>query len=211
MAKRPEAQDRRARAAALQAEHRRDERRRTVLIVGACAAVAVVIIGMAVIALLNQQRERDEIDAAASESIEGVEQFTDLSRNHVETAVDYPQTPSVGGDHSSVWVNCGTYTSAIDPMQATHSLEHGAVWIGYDPSLEAAEVEKLVGIAEANNYVLLSPVEDVPAPVTVSAWGNQLQLESPDDPRLEVFVQKYQQGEQTPEPGAPCTGGSGGM
>lgn len=211
MAKRSELQDRRARAAALQAEAKRAERRRSLLIIGAAAGVAMVILGWATLAVVNQQREQSEVSTAAQGDIDGVRQFEDLTNNHVTTPVEYPQTPSVGGDHHAVWTNCGAYTTPVDPMQATHSLEHGAVWIGYDPSLEDAQVETLTEVAEANSYVLLSPVEGVPSPVTLSAWGHQLELENADDPRLEVFVQKYQQGEQTLEPGAPCTGGAGGM
>jgi DMSO/TMAO reductase YedYZ molybdopterin-dependent catalytic subunit len=108
-----------------------------------------------------------------------------------------------------VWTNCGVYTEPIDPNQTTHSLEHGAVWIGYDPALPADQVQALADAAQANNYVLVSPVDGVPAPVTVSAWGVQLKLDDAKDPRLPVFLAKYQQGEQAPEPGAPCTGGVG--
>ena len=211
MTKKSDAQDRRAKAAALQAEAKRAERRRSLLIIGSAAAVALVIIGWATLAVLNESKEQGEVAAAAEGDIDGVEVFDDLTNNHVDTPVEYPQTPSVGGDHAAVWTNCGVYTSAVDPMQATHSLEHGAVWIGYDPSLADGQVQTLTELAEANDYVVLSPVEGVPSPVTLSAWGNQLQLKNADDPRLEVFVQKYQQGEQTLEPGAPCTGGVGGM
>ena len=211
MAKRSNAQDRRALAAAVQADARRAERRRSVLIIGAAAAVAIVIVGWATLAVVNESRQQTAVRSAAEGDIDGVQKFEDLTRNHVATPVEYPQTPSVGGDHAEVWTNCGVYTSPVDPMQTTHSLEHGAVWIGYDPSLEDAQVQRLTELAETNDYVVLSPVEGVPSPVTLSAWGHQLELENADDPRLEVFVQKYQQGEQSPEPGAPCTGGVGGM
>lgn len=211
MAKRSNAQDRRALAAAVQADARRAERRRSVLIIGAAAAVAIVIVGWATLAVVNESRQQTAVRSAAEGDIDGVQKFEDLTRNHVATPVEYPQTPSVGGDHAEVWTNCGVYTSPVDPMQTTHSLEHGAVWIGYDPSLEDAQVQTLTELAETNDYVVLSPVEGVPSPVTLSAWGHQLELENADDPRLEVFVQKYQQGEQSPEPGAPCTGGVGGM
>lgn len=40
--------------------------------------------------------------------------------------------------------------------------------------------------------------------------GKHLKLDSADDPRLPVFLQAYLQGPQTPEPGAPCSGGSQG-
>ena len=210
MAKRSEARDRRARAAALQAAQRRAERRRTMLIIGACAAVAVVILGAAAFALVDQQRQQDDLDRAASASLTGVEDFDDLSRSHVDTTVDYPQTPPVGGDHSQVWTNCGVYDSPVDAMQTTHSLEHGAVWVGYDPTLEEGQVEALTMLAQENDYVVLSPVDGVRSPITVSAWGTQLELDRADDPRLRVFLEKYQQGSQAPEPGAACTGGVGG-
>jgi hypothetical protein len=33
-------------------------------------------------------------------------------------------------------------------------------------------------------------------------------LDSTEDPRLEQFVSAFRQGPQTPEPGAPCMGGT---
>lgn len=204
-------EDRRARVAKLQASARRSERQRAFGILGAVVAVAAVLVAWAAIAIIGAAEDREEIEAASEGSIDGVETFDDLTNNHVTGAVDYPQTPSVGGDHAAVWLNCGVYTEPVDPMQTTHSLEHGAVWIGYDPAIEAGQLETLTQLAQANDYVVLSPVEGVPLPVTASAWGYQLQLESADDPRLEVFIEKYQQSEQAPEPGAPCTGGVEGM
>ena len=209
MARRDDVQARRARAAELQAEARRAERRRNLVIVGVPTAVAAVIIGAAAFAVVDQMQEQDEVSVAAQEDIEGVRVFEDLSNNHVSTRVDYPQTPSVGGDHADVWTNCGVYTSPVDPMQATHSLEHGAVWIGYEPGLDDRQVKTLTDLTKVNDYVVLSPVEGVPSPVTLSAWGHQLELDTADDPRLEVFIEKYQQGEQTLEPGAPYSGGVG--
>jgi hypothetical protein len=71
---------------------------------------------------------------------QGVQTFSDLSRSHVTGQVNYPQTPPVGGDHNPVWLNCGVYTSPVASENAVHSMEHGAVWITYQPTLPAAEV-----------------------------------------------------------------------
>lgn len=211
MPDRRNSEERRARAAQIQDQHRRAERRRSMLIVGTAIGVAAVLVGTAVIAVMGEQDEQDRVEAAAKQPIDGVEEYKKLSRNHVNTPVDYPQTPAVGGDHAPIWANCGAYTSPVEPTQAVHSLEHGAVWVGYDPGLPDEQVEELTRIAESNSYVLLSPVEGVPEPVTVSAWGKQLGVKTADDPRVAAFIQKYQQGPQTPEPGAACTGGAGGM
>lgn len=211
MPDRRNSEERRARAAQIQDQHRRAERRRSMLIVGTAIGVAAVLVGTAVIAVMGEQDEQDRVEAAAKQPIDGVEEYKKLSRNHVNTPVDYPQTPAVGGDHAPIWANCGAYTSPVEPTQAVHSLEHGAVWVGYDPALPDEQVEELTRVADSNSYVLLSPVEGVPEPVTVSAWGKQLGVKTADDPRVAAFIQKYQQGPQTPEPGAACTGGAGGM
>lgn len=202
---------RRAKLQALQAQQRRSERIRTVAIIGTACLVAVAIVSGAVFVVLSEQdRDRTE-EAAAQGPIDGVEEFGQLSRDHVETAVDYPQTPPAGGEHNPTWINCGAYTEPVDPAQAVHSLEHGAVWITYRPGLPEAQLDRLTELAGDNDYVLLSPYEELRTPIAASAWGKQLAVDSADDPRLMRFVTKYQQGPQTPEPGAPCSGGAGGM
>ena len=87
-------------------------------------------------------------------------------------------------------------------------MEHGAVWITYDPSLSAADVQKLRD-QMPDSYFVLSPYPGLDAPVVASAWGVQLKLTGVDDPDLKTFINVYRQGNQTPEPGAACTGGTG--
>lgn len=148
-------------------------------------------------------------ESGGASGLEGVTEYDDLSQNHVEGSVNYPQNPPVGGDHAQVWMNCGAYAEPVQPEMAVHSLEHGAVWVAYDPSLDPDQVELLSAAADSNGYVLVSPVADMEAPVVATAWGVQLPLEGADDERLEQFITSYAQGPQTPEPGAPCTGGMG--
>jgi hypothetical protein len=111
-----------------------------------------------------------------------------------------------------MWQTCGLYDKPIRDENAVHSLEHGAVWITYLPNLPNLpqdEIERLRDLTESNDYVLVSPYPDLDSPVVASAWGKQLALESAEDPALERFIQVYVQGPQTPEPGAPCSGGVG--
>ncbi|WP_286968246.1 MULTISPECIES: DUF3105 domain-containing protein [Arsenicicoccus] len=200
--------ERAARLTEIRGQQRRAEGRRTALITGVSALVAVVLIAVTTIVLVGEQRRQADVAEAAAGDISGVQTFTDLSATHVQEPVQYEQTPPVGGDHAGAWANCGTYTEPIPSELAVHSLEHGAVWITYGPDLPGEQVQRLTDLAESNAYVLLSPFEGLPEqPVVASAWGTQLALESADDVRLEQFVVKYQQGPQTPEPGAPCTGG----
>lgn len=210
-------QDNRARAekiAALRASQRRAQQRRDFVVVAALSVFVLALVGTTLFVVRAEDRARAqqeaELQEAASKPIEGVQEYPDLSRNHVAEPVQYEQYPPVGGDHAAVWMNCGVYSAPVVNEQAVHSLEHGAVWIAYRADLPPEEVEVLSGLVERNNYSLLSPVDHLDgSSVVASAWGVQLPLDDAADPRLEQFLTKYQRGEQTPEPGAPCTGGAG--
>lgn len=166
-------------------------------------AVALILVGAIAFggySLVQNQRAR--------QPPAGVAQFSDLGNDHVDGAVAYVQVPPVGGDHAPVWQNCGFYTAPVRNEHAVHSLEHGAVWITYRPDLPADQIDILRRLAEEQTFVLVSPFPNLPAPVAASAWGHQLRLESADDPDLAQFVRAFRLGPQTPEPGAPCTGGT---
>jgi hypothetical protein len=115
----------------------------------------------------------------------------------------------VGGNHAPLWQNCGFYDAPIASENAVHSLEHGAVWITYQPDLAPEQVDLLRRLARRQTYVLVSPYPNLPAPVVASAWGHQLGLNSADDPRLNQFVRAFRLGPQAPEREGPCTGGAG--
>lgn len=137
-----------------------------------------------------------------------VMEFSGLSNLHTSGPVEYEQNPPVGGDHSPVWQNCGFYSQPVNNENAVHSLEHGAVWITYQPDLASDQVDVLRDKAN-RSYVLVSPYpEDLPAPIVASAWGLQMHFEDVDDPDLSQFVNAYRQGPQTLEPGAICHGGT---
>jgi len=95
-----------------------------------------------------------------------------------------------------------------------HSMEHGAVWITYAPNLppdQLAALQQLVSThyVGSERYLVLSPYAGIPSPIVASAWGYQLGLTSPSDPRLVQFITQFAGGGQGGEKGGPCTGGVG--
>lgn len=173
------------------------------LIIVAVAVVAVIGAFVAVVAV-------DFNSGAASGPPSGVKNVdVGDAGQHSEEQIDYAQTPPAGGEHNPVWQNCGFYTEPVRNENAVHSLEHGAVWITYQPDLAQEQVQQIQELASNNAYVLASPYPDLPSPVVASAWGKQLQLDSADASSLKQFVSAFAQGLQTPEPGAVCTGGTG--
>jgi len=169
------------------------------------AAVVVAVLGVFVAVVVLDARQR-----AASEPPSGVEDV-DVGGvgQHTEGAVDYAQSPPVGGKHNPIWQNAGFYEDPVRNETAVHTLEHGAVWITYSPDLPQEDKDRIREIVSGQDCVLASPYPGLGAPVVASAWGKQLRLEGADDPDLERFVRAFQRGPQTPEPGATCTGGLG--
>ncbi len=165
--------------------------------------VAVIAAFIVVVAL-------DFRSGAASGPPSGVQDIdVGEAGQHTEGEVDYEQSPPAGGEHNDVWQNAGFYSEPIRNETAVHTLEHGAVWITYRPDLPQEQVDELRDLANSRECVLVSPYPGLDAPVVASAWGKQLELEGADDPALNRFIGTYLRGEQTPEPGAACTGGVG--
>jgi hypothetical protein len=144
-----------------------------------------------------------------------------LAHDHVTGPVAYSVTPPVGGQHNAIWMNCGIYDKPVPAERAVHNLEHGAVWITYQPSLPQSEVSQLRAFAKkqtmvpstegaASRYIDLSPYPGLSSPIIISSWGFQLKVSSPTDPRLQQFVNKFRASSKyTPEYGGACTGGVG--
>lgn len=196
--------------AALRAKQRAKQRRFNILLYGSFGLVLAAIITAVALAVTGSIQERNAAAEAAKKPIDGIQTFSGLSRNHVQTAVDYPQQPGVGGDHASVWTNCGIYTEPANEQRAVHSLEHGAVWLTYNPGLPAADITRLTELAKDQPYLLLSPDKDQTSPVTATAWGAQLAVQDAGDTRIPAFIRAYAQSPNAPEPGAACTGGTNG-
>ena len=190
----------RERVAAARAETERKARRGKLIFRGVLAVLLVGGVGGLAAVVLSSQ---------ASATIDGVKSYSGLDRNHVSTPVTYPQVPPVGGNHAPVWLNCGIYDAAVKNENAVHAMEHGAVWITYQPGTSAADIALLKADVSGKAYAILSPYPGEPAQVTATAWGKQLAVSSASDPRIAKFISTYMQGPQTPEPGAACTGGTG--
>lgn len=141
---------------------------------------------------------------------EAIQEFDNISPAHQENPV-YLDTgaPPPGGPHHPAWQNCGVYTEPVEARHVLHSLEHGAVWLAYNPDLPVEDVQLLQDLAKNQAYTVTSPYPELRSAVVLTAWGLQFETDTAADPRILEFLLTYQQGPQTPEPGAPCQGGTG--
>lgn len=203
------AADRRARVEEIRRKEQARERRIRIITVTACTVILAGLVGGCVWLVNSADGGGDGSSKAAADSVSGEKSWSGLTQNHVDKTVDYPMSPPAGGDHNPVWQNCNgdVYDKPVTNENAVHSLEHGAVWVTYTDKATDADVKTLGARVSKTPYSLMSPYADQASPITLTAWGHQLGVTKADDPRVATFFDTYVQGKQTPEPGAPCTGG----
>ncbi|MFJ8105544.1 DUF3105 domain-containing protein [Streptomyces sp. NPDC096132] len=200
------------------AQQARERRNRILVITGSAVAVAALVAGG--VFVVKSQSGDDSSSSTASDSkasgqwvtgSDGVKTWKGtLGRTHVAKTVKYPMEPPVGGNHDPVWLNCNgnVYTEPVNNMNAVHSLEHGAVWVTYNSKADKADVDALAAKVKKTPYTFMSPDDEQADPIMLSAWGKQRTVTGADDANVDKFFEQFVQGEQTPEPGASCTGGT---
>ncbi|MFL6124106.1 DUF3105 domain-containing protein [Actinophytocola sp.] len=145
-----------------------------------------------------------------SQNIEGVLRVKYAAGQHVSATqrVAYDHSPPLGGPHDGTWADCnGTvYPKAVRTENMVHALEHGSVWIAYNPDkIKGKALNTLKSKVEGQPYMLMSPYPGLDKPISLQSWGHQLKLTSVDDARIDEFIKSLRENQyQNPEPGGRC-------
>ena len=173
--------------------------------------LGTALVGVLAYAVVNAGAAAPNPLRDADEAVQGVEVASAAPEQaHEAGPLDYDRSPSWGGAHNGAWTTCTgqVYDEQVPEEHATHSMEHGAVWITYRPDLPEDQVGALRDLVEGTDYRLLSPFPGQQDPVSIQAWGRQLRVDSASDERLATFAEEFTNGPQTPERGATCAGGT---
>lgn len=177
------------------------------------AALVVAILAYAVYhnyeSSLTWQQKADKIHGIVDFRTSNPSIDTDADEG-VTGTVTYTTAPPAYGYGNPDWQRCAgdVYDAQISNENAVHSLADGAVWITYDPAkLTPAQVGQLATHVTGSTDVLMSPYPGEPTPISLQAWGFQLRLTSPTDPRIGQFITDLKQ-KTTIEAGADCTTGT---
>ncbi|WP_405489742.1 DUF3105 domain-containing protein [Nocardia sp. NBC_00511] len=186
--------------------------------IGAVVCIIALIGGIAwvLVPKIADKQEHDKYTPTAqkpdpSDQISGVVKKDYAAGLHVTATqrVNYDQSPPFGGPHDASWAVCTgvVYPKAIRTENAVHSLEHGAIWIAYNPDkVDKAGVDALASKVKGQPYSLMSPYPGLDSPVSLQSWGHQLKLTSPTDKRIDEFIRslRLNPNKVYPEVGADC-------
>jgi Protein of unknown function (DUF3105) len=173
-------------------------------------AVVVVLFAVAVLVYaVLKVKAANAYKADSPSDIAGLKTFDYAAgQQHVTTPVQYKESPPVGGPHDPYWADCtGTvYSVDIRHENAVHGLEHGAVWITYDPQkVSKADIATLGKLVQGQNGRMMSPYAGQDSPVSIQSWDHQLKVTSATDPRLKEFADFFALNPSYyPEIGASC-------
>ena len=148
----------------------------------------------------------DAVDAAPEKLPVGeVQELSDDGAVHVVCA-SFDHTPPASGDHFPAWQNCGIYTQPIQNQTAVHSLEHGAVWVAYQPDLDASLIQAMTERLKSEKFALMAPYPGLQNPIVLTAWTRQLAADDWSDPAIEDFLDTYfgRYSPVAPEAGESC-------
>lgn len=196
----------------LHPKHRRD------LLSIAAATVLAALISVLTVDLLTSYFPRaiaDErlspgLNSNPSSHIAGVVHVEYPAGEHIAAPrrVAYDQSPPFGGPHDGVWATCSgnVYSQPIRNESVVHSLEHGAVWLTFNPDeITEGQVAALAELVDGQPYTLMSPYPGLDRPISVQSWGRQLKLDDPGDQRLRQFIALFRLDRNGyVDPGASC-------
>jgi len=128
-----------------------------------------------------------------------------VTQTHVTTAVDYTgfSNPPSYGPHHAVFKDAqnnsitprpsGVYSTPQPDEDLVHNLEHGHVWISYNPTLiSAADKTKLIQFVTAggtDNGVILTPRPKNTSAIVLTSWTRQLTLTSFNGTVMRDFIE----------------------
>lgn len=127
----------------------------------------------------------------------------DTDRTHTQDASDvesHDGGPPARGPHFATAQRVGVYQNPVADGNAIHSLEHGVVWIAYNPTLIQSDVVRALEDLGRDYGVdtIVSPRPENTAPISATSWGQILNLESFDRGQLAEFIETNRN--RSPEP-----------
>lgn len=153
------------------------------------AVVVLAAIGVAAL-LASGSGEPSPVKAFAIQGTEHISQG--------ESHPPYNSNPPTSGWHYANSAPWGVYDRELPDEQLIHNLEHGGIWISYQPALDGESVEKLREITRRyRSKVILTPRAKNDTKMALAAWGRLDTLDTVEEKRIVAFINSFK--DQGPE------------
>ena len=152
------------------------------------AVLAVAVLGFVVVVVVGKMTAPPEPPRP------GVEQ-SDYGREHLKSKEYGGDQPPTSGPHASP-VSWGVYDTEVRDDQAIHNMEHGGVFVSYQPSLSKDQIDKLKELLSEPfsdpkfqpKKIVLAPRAENKSPIELSSWRRSEALASYDQKKIEDYI-----------------------
>jgi hypothetical protein len=164
----------------------------SIIIGGITIAVLAVIIGVA---------------AMSPESKPAIgKDYANQGQEHIKIGVTHPpynSNPPTSGWHYEQPAPWGVHTEALPDEAAVHNLEHGGIWISYNPDkVDKKTIEQLTNLTKSyKSKVILTPRKANETKIALASWTKLETLDSFDEAKIKDFIarNKNKGPEQVPD------------
>ena len=161
----------------------------------------LIIIAVSIIILAGVVIFRDRIQEAPTELFG--QKYEDEGKLHLqpgEQPPEYRVNPPVSGSHDPSPAEWGFYEQEVPDTKVIHSLEHGGIWVSYQPgTLNEEEINQLKELASKyDQRLIVSPRAKNDTKIAVASWRYLEKLDSLDLELINNFLTTNVN--QSPEP-----------
>ena len=148
--------------------------------------ITVVVVGAILGIALSSPQGKPEV---------GKEVTVMENSNHIkpgEAHEPYTSNPPTSGPHFTDPASWGIKTEELPDETLIHNLEHGGVWVSYQPDkVDTATIDKLTNLVKQyRSKVILEPRKANDHPIAVVSWGRIMTLDSYDEQQLKGFIDR---------------------
>ncbi len=126
----------------------------------------------------------------------GIEQ-ADHGREHVNSKEYGGDQPPTSGSHANP-VAWGVYDTEVRDDQVIHNMEHGGIYVSYQPGLPKDQIEKLTQLLSEPfsdqkfqpKKIVLAPRATNKSPIELSSWRRSQTLASYDQAKIEDYIKR---------------------
>src|SRR5690606_32196357 len=119
----------------------------------------------------------------------------DNGREHAAVTEYGGEEPPTSGAHANA-LAWGAYEAEVPDDQSLHNLEHGRIYLSYQPDIPTDQIEKLLQlpIAPSSNKnfqppkIVLAPRSANKSPIILSSWLRSETLTEFDQQKIENYV-----------------------
>jgi hypothetical protein len=123
-------------------------------------------------------QETADLEEAADAASCKVQETKEEGNEHVPpgSEVEYDANPPTSGDHFAVPADDGAYTEAPETGAVVHALEHGRIFIQFDPAAPDSVKGDLKALYDEDPYhMVIAPNDtDMPYEVAATTWTRAL-------------------------------------